>query len=331
MLPGDCPLIGHEDDDRDQSSKSVDVNGSAILEESLRSAVSERVGATRFALWFGGNVRLGLSREGDVLVVRVPDPFFQKWIERHYAPTLADAVEAVVGRRLGVSIQIQSESGSLTDEIAETKPDATAALPPNDESKVSLLLPTKTTASPSDGASGPTRAFQGDRPRPIRSNSEGARLTVPESSVRPLRRLEDYVPGPGNRVAHAAATEMARTAGRAFNPLLIHGGIGLGKTHLLEGINQGLKQLHPRLQIIQLTAEAFTNGFLESMRTGHLNGFRARFRGAGGLIVDDIQFLAAKRATMIEFLYTFNALYEKGAPIILSADQHPRQIRAANR
>jgi chromosomal replication initiator protein len=119
---------------------------------------------------------------------------------------------------------------------------------------------------------------------------------------------------------------MARTAGRAFNPLLIHGGIGLGKTHLLEGINHGLKLLHPRLQIIQLTAEAFTNGFVESMRTGHLNGFRARFRSAGGLIVDDIQFLAAKRATMIEFLYTFNALYEKGAPIILSADQHPRQI-----
>ena len=118
---------------------------------------------------------------------------------------------------------------------------------------------------------------------------------------------------------------MARTAGRAFNPLLIHGGIGLGKTHLLEGINQGLKQSHPKLQVVQLTAEAFTNAFLESMRSGTLNGFRARFRGAGGLIVDDIQFLAAKRATMFEFLYTFNALYDRGAPIILSADQHPRQ------
>ena len=70
---------------------------------------------------------------------------------------------------------------------------------------------------------------------------------------------------------------MARTAGFAFNPLLIHSPIGLGKSHLLEGINLGLKQLHPRLQIIQLNAEAFTNGFIESMRTGTLNGFRARF------------------------------------------------------
>ena len=100
----------------------------------------------------------------------------------------------------------------------------------------------------------------------------------------------------------------------------------MGKTHLLEGINHGLKQHHPKLQILQLTAEAFTNGFLDSMRSGTLTGFRAWFRGAGGLIVDDIQFLAAKRATMVEFLYTFNALYDKGAPIILAADQHPRQI-----
>jgi len=120
--------------------------------------------------------------------------------------------------------------------------------------------------------------------------------------------------------------EMAQSAGLSFNPLLIHSNIGLGKTHLLEGINQNLRRFHPRLQIIQLSAEAFTNSFLESMRAGTLSGFRARFRGAGGLIVDDVQFLAAKRATMIEFLYTFNALYDKGAPIILAADQHPRRI-----
>ncbi len=107
---------------------------------------------------------------------------------------------------------------------------------------------------------------------------------------------------------------------------MIHSAIGLGKSHLLEGINYGLKQHHPRLQIIQLNAEAFTNSFLQSMRAGTLNGFRARLRGAGGLLVDDVQFLAAKRATMIEFLYTFDALYDKGAPIILTADQHPRQI-----
>jgi chromosomal replication initiator protein len=119
---------------------------------------------------------------------------------------------------------------------------------------------------------------------------------------------------------------MAQSAGVAFNPLVIHGGVGLGKTHLLEGIGHALRLIHPARVVVQLTAEAFTNGFLEAMRAGNLNGFRARLRGAGGLIVDEIHFLAAKRATQDEFLHTFNALIDKGAPIILSADQHPRLI-----
>jgi chromosomal replication initiator protein len=119
---------------------------------------------------------------------------------------------------------------------------------------------------------------------------------------------------------------MAQSAGRVFNPLLIHGAVGLGKTHLLEGISHALKQAHPSLQLAQLTAEGFTNSFLESMRAGTLNTFRIRYRNAGGFVVDDVHFLAAKRATMVEFLHTFNALIERGAPIVLAADQHPRLI-----
>jgi chromosomal replication initiator protein len=134
------------------------------------------------------------------------------------------------------------------------------------------------------------------------------------------------VTGPGNRLAHAAAREMAHTAGRAFNPLVIHGAVGLGKTHLLEGIAHALRQAHPSVNIAQLTAEGFTNSFLDAMRTGSLTGFRSRYRGVGAMIVDDVHFLAAKRATQDEFLHTFNALVDKGAPVVLAADQHPRLI-----
>lgn len=140
------------------------------------------------------------------------------------------------------------------------------------------------------------------------------------------KRLEDFVTGPGNRLAHAAAREMAESAGASFNPLVIHSAVGLGKTHLLEGIGHALRQAHPARNIVQLSAEAFTNSFLEAMRSGSLSSFRARFRGAGGLIVDEAHFFAAKRATQDEFLHTFNALADKGAPIILSADQHPRLV-----
>jgi chromosomal replication initiator protein len=138
--------------------------------------------------------------------------------------------------------------------------------------------------------------------------------------------LEEFIAGPGSRLALAAAREMAQSAGAAFNPLVVHGGVGLGKSHLLEGIGHALRRAHPNLNVIQLTAESFTNSFLEAMRTGSLSGFRNRFRGAGALIVDDVHFLAAKRATQDEFLHTFNALFDKGAPIVLAADQHPRLI-----
>jgi chromosomal replication initiator protein len=149
---------------------------------------------------------------------------------------------------------------------------------------------------------------------------------MPGSPIRSARRLDDFVTGPGNRLAHAAAREMAQSAGAGFNPLVIHSAIGLGKTHLLEGIGHALRQSHPNLNVAQVTAEAFTNSFLDAMRTGGLNNFRARYRSVGGLIVDDVHFLAAKRATQDEFLHTFNALIDKGAPIILAADLHPRLI-----
>ena len=320
----------HSGDSRDEHAPHVGANQPAIIEKALRSAVSDRVGATRFALWFGGDVRLGLNRVGDSIIVRVPDLFIRDWIERHYTPSLVEAAESVFGRRLPVSIQIQGAGEIGPEGSAEQEP---LRQEPNGETRPPGGPPTSSQASPGfPGSRAVSLILPGaGRPETNRSAhgqtaSPAGRSILPDLTSRQPRYLEDYVTGPGNRVAIAAATEMARTAGVAFNPLMIHSGIGLGKTHLLEGINRSLRRFHPRLQIVQLSAEAFTNGFVESMRTGTLSGFRARFRSAGGLIVDDIQFLAAKRATMIEFLYTFDALFDKGAPIVLAADQHPRQI-----
>jgi chromosomal replication initiator protein len=336
LLARYCGMAVHSTDGRDQIGPDAATHAPAKLEEALRSAVSDRVGATRFALWFGGNVRLELNRDGDSLIVRVPDSFFRDWIERHYTSSLTDAAEAVVGHRLRVSVQIHGECEQHPGNVPEllsNRPETSIKSRLDAHIPISLpsgpKQPAPLTALLNGSASTTNPTFdvsEIDLSGRLESASRSAGLIPPESSRRPLRSLEDYVTGPGNRLAHAAAAEMARTAGHTFNPLMIHSAIGLGKSHLLDGINHSLRQLHPRLQIVQMSAEAFTNGFLESMRSGTLNGFRTRFRGAGGLIVDDVQFLAAKRATMVEFLYTFNALYDKGAPIILSADQHPRQI-----
>ncbi len=266
-----------------------------VAESELRSALSERLGEARFGLWFGDGVRLGV--DGDALRVGVPNGFFREWIQAHFATNLIEAAEALAGRPLRLDFAIDAEAEpQLGDVVPEPKPEARPAPTP----KPTVKPPTPPT----------------DRPRAAAGHGPG----------RTFKRLEDFIVGPNSRLAHAAAVEMARSAGSAFNPLVIHGAIGLGKTHLLEGIAAALRSQHPGLNVVSITAEAFTNGFLDALRTGGLPAFRARYRNAGALIVDDVHFIAAKRATQDEFLHTFNALVAAGAPIVLAADLHPRLI-----
>ncbi|HEV3167760.1 MAG TPA: chromosomal replication initiator protein DnaA [Isosphaeraceae bacterium] len=262
------------------------------VETELRAAVAERLGETRFGLWFGEGVHLGV--DGDALEVRVPNAFFREWIQGHFASNLIEAAEVVVGRPLRLTFQIDAEAVPQVGHVVHP-------LLPRDDRRSQAPFPS--VPAPPVGPS--------ERPR---------------SQARPLRRLEHFVTGPGNQLAHAAVLEMAQSAGAAFNPLVIQGGIGLGKSHLLEGLGAALRARHPTLVVVQITAEGFTNSFLDAMRSGSLSSFRGRYRSVGALLVDDVHFLAAKRATQDEFLHTFNALADAGAPIALSADQHPRRI-----
>ena len=223
-------------------------------------------------------MRLGIGREGDSFEVRVPDSFFRDWIERHYKPTLAEAVEAVIGRPMRVSVRIQSECEPPLGDVATpglAAPDSdlgrtdSVTIPSPDDPEAHLSSPPGPGGPESARPSGSQRSARANWPgtsKRAETKSPADRLLLPATQGRPLCRLEDFVTGPGNRLAHAAAMEMAHSAGVAFNPLLIHSGIGLGKTHLLEGINHSIRQFHPRVQVIQLSAEAFTNSFLESMR-----------------------------------------------------------------
>ncbi len=273
------------------------------LESSLRAAIAERLGAGRFGLWFGDGVRLGV--DGDDLRVDVPNGFFQQWIESHFAGTLIDAGRAVAGRDLRLSFHVEAETEPCVGDVVEA-PNA----PGRDHDPITVVIPKQNPAAQPTPATAP--APSRERPR--------------AQSTRPLRRLDDFVLGPCNRLAHAAAVETAEHGAAAFNPLVIYGGVGLGKTHLLEGIAFALRSKRQGLQVAQTTTEAFTNGFLEAIRGGSLASFRAKFRRADALILDDVHFLASKRATQDEFLHTFNALIAAGAPVVVAADQHPRRI-----
>ncbi len=138
--------------------------------------------------------------------------------------------------------------------------------------------------------------------------------------------LDSFVVGECNRLAHAAIEQLVREPTDRFRPLFLHGGCGLGKTHLLQALCNALGETHPTLNWCYLSGEEFTNEFIYAVKSGRIDAFRARFRQVELLVIDDIHFIANKKATQEEFLHTFNAIDSGGRTIVLSSDRHPRGI-----
>jgi chromosomal replication initiator protein len=132
--------------------------------------------------------------------------------------------------------------------------------------------------------------------------------------------------GPGNRLAHAGALAVAEVPGEAYNPLFLHGPPGLGKTHLLGAIANYLHRHSPQLSVHYTTAESFTNEFVSCLQGTGIEAFKERYRRADVLLIDDVQFLQGKARTADEFFHTFNALYEGGAQVVLTADRVPAEL-----
>ncbi len=138
--------------------------------------------------------------------------------------------------------------------------------------------------------------------------------------------FDQFVTGPCNRLAHAACVAVSESPGKAYNPLFIHGNVGLGKTHLLQAACHRVCEQQPTGRILYLTCEAFTNHFIEAVEHGAMNTFRYRYRHIDVLVIDDIQFLGARERSQEEFFHTFNTLYQLQKQIILSADSPPNEI-----
>ena len=138
--------------------------------------------------------------------------------------------------------------------------------------------------------------------------------------------FENFIKGPSNQFAFAAAQAVAANPSGAYNPLFIYGGSGLGKTHLLTAIQTEIKRTHPDFVIMYVTCEQFTNELIAAIRAGSTEDFRMKYRVADLLLVDDIQFIAGKESTQEEFFHTFNTLYESKKQIVLTSDRPPRDI-----
>ena len=157
-------------------------------------------------------------------------------------------------------------------------------------------------------------------------HDDGDPLFSEEMLLSPDYSFKNFVVGPGNRLAHAAAMAVAEHPGRAYNPIFIHGGVGLGKTHLLQAMCQSILNRQPTTKICYTSCSNFMDWFIDAVKAGRMNEFRSRFRTTDILVIDDIHFLAKREQTQEEFFHTFNTLYQSGRQIILSSDAPPNDI-----
>jgi chromosomal replication initiator protein len=156
--------------------------------------------------------------------------------------------------------------------------------------------------------------------------TEPGEIEFGETRLNPRYVFENFVVGANNGFAHAAASAVTDPGARSYNPLFIYGGVGLGKTHLIQAIGHRFRQTHMGQRVIYVTSEQFVNSFIDATMKNRYGEFRTHYRGADLLLVDDIHFLIGKERTQIEFFHTFNHLHQFGRQIVISSDRPPKEL-----
>jgi len=235
----------------------------------------------------------------DRLLVGVPNEFARDWVEKKYAPLLTLQASRVAGRSLRLKFVVPNGGGAAGGP-ATGAPAAGASAAPGPQ-RPAASPPAPTAAPPASGADAPNQ-------------------------LNPKYTFESFVIGNSNRFAHAAALATAEAPARAYNPLFIYGGVGLGKTHLTQAIGQYVQAHFRRLRVAYISSETFTNDLINAIRDHRTVEFRNRYRTVDVLLIDDIQFLAGKESTQEEFFHTFNALHAALKQIVITSDRPPKEI-----
>ncbi len=255
--------------------------------DSINQALAEIVGPQKYRIWFRNSTSFTLV--GGYLRVGVPNLFIANWIEKHFLTDITRAARAATGANPKITFEIDP---GLSENPRRTQID----------SQAQHVCKTQ------------------------------SRLRHPSPYVQPLSKkrlrltLDTFVVGPSNELAYNAAKAVVREQQSPFNPLFIHGGYGIGKTHLLQGICNAVSETRLTSNWLYLSAEDFVNQFVLALKTKKLEAFRRRMRQTDLLAIDDIHFLASKPSTQEEFLHTFNTINLAGKQVVLVSDAHPKMI-----
>lgn len=265
----------------------ADLNWSGVC-DSLRSAL----GVDTFQRWFGSAQWVG--DEDGVGMVSVPGEMHQLWIETNFLLELSMAVNG--------------------------------AYPSVREVRVVVAEPNGETLASHNGHSdnGISKPHHGHS---ITLEGEALERRIKSSGLNPAYTFSSFVVGTNSQFAHAACEAVAKKSGIGYNPLFVHGGPGLGKTHLMQAIGQEILRRQPGSRVVYLTCEKFTNEFIDSVRRGDLEKFRRRYRSSDVLLIDDVQFIAGKERSQEEFFHTFNTLLDGRNQVVLTCDRPACEIK----
>lgn len=269
------------------------------------SSIQQRVNTQSLRTWFEPISPINL--DAGKLILAVPSQFFYDWIEEHYSELILDSLTRILGGSAQVEYSVQEdehENEPLT--IVHTS----RRLPSNDY-----------VAGRSDGS-----------PSALTPEYSMGRVSAAHSPVNsylnPRYTFDNFIKGDSNQLARAAALAVANNpGGTSFNPLLVYGGVGLGKTHLIQAIGNHILFGGKAKRVMYISSEKFTVEFVDAIQSDKMSEFSSFYRSLDLLIVDDIQFFSGKEKTQDNFFHTFNALHQTGKQIVLSCDRPPKELK----